>query len=198
MGYVDDHLLSGEKVVYRAHLHWIIFFWSVFILLVGAALLVLFPDNYIVGAAVLAAGILALLWPLIRYKTSEYAVTNKRLVVKVGLIQREADETLLSKVEHVEVDQDIWGRVLGYGTITVTGTGGTKEGFPKISAPMEFRRQVQAQIVELEDRRGGLAATVPDVPSAPRVERDCPYCAEKILARAKVCKHCGKEVEPVA
>lgn len=197
MGYVDDHLLSGEKVVYRAHQHWIIFFWPVFIVLVGAALLVLFPDTYLIGAIVLGLGVVAFLWPFIRYKTSEYAVTNKRLVVKLGLIQREADETLLSKIENVAVDQDIWGRVLGYGTITITGTGGTREGFPRISAPMEFRRQVHAQIAEREDRQAGLVSTVPD-PGINRVERECPYCAEKILAKAKVCKHCGRAVEPVA
>ena len=197
MGYVDDHLLSGEKVVYRAHQHWIIFFWPVFIVLVGAALLILFPENYIVGAVVLGLGLVSFLWPFIRYKTSEYAVTNKRLVVKLGLIQREADETLLSKIESIEVDQDIWGRILGYGTITITGTGGTREGFPRISAPMEFRRQVHAQIAEREDRGLGIVnATLPD-PGVSRVERECPYCAEKILAKARVCKHCGKEVEPV-
>jgi hypothetical protein len=95
------------------------------------------------------------------------------------------------------VDQDIWGRILGYGTITITGTGGTREGFPRISAPMELRRQVHAQISEQEDQRGGLNATLPD-PGVNRVERECPYCAEKILARAKVCKHCGREVEPVS
>ena len=196
MGYVDDHLLSGEKVMYRAHQHWIIFFWPVFILLAGAVFLILRPDIWIAGAAVIGAGLLLLIWPLIKYKTSEYAVTNKRLVVKLGLIQREADETLLSKIENIAVDQDIGGRILGYGTITITGTGGTREGFPRISAPMEFRRQVHAQIVEQEDRRGGLVTTLPD-PGVSRVERDCPYCAEKILAKAKVCKHCGKEVVPV-
>ncbi len=196
MGYVDDHLLSGEKVVYRAHLHWIIFFWPVFTLLVGVALLILFPDNYIVGAAVAGLGLVALLWPLLKYHSSEYAVTSKRLVVKLGLIQREADETLLSKIENIAVDQDIGGRILGYGTITITGTGGTREGFPRISSPLEFRRQVHSQIVELEDRGAGLKATLPD-PGVNRVERECPFCAEKILAKAKVCKHCGREVEPV-
>jgi uncharacterized membrane protein YdbT with pleckstrin-like domain len=197
MGYVDNHLLTGEKVVYRAHQHWIIFFWPVFILLVGVALLILFPDVYLAGAVALAIGFLSFLWPFIRYKTSEYAVTNKRLVVKLGLIQREADETLLSKIENIAVDQDIWGRILGYGTITITGTGGTREGFPRISAPMELRRQVHAQISEQEDRRGSVNATLPD-PGVNRAERDCPYCAEKILTKAKVCKHCGREVQPVA
>jgi uncharacterized membrane protein YdbT with pleckstrin-like domain len=195
MGYVDQHLLPGEEVKYRAHQHWIIFFWPAFLFLAAIAFLIIRPDLWIVGA--IAAGVAAIVffWPFIKYKTSEYAVTNKRLVVKLGLIQREADETLLSKIENIAVDQDVWGRVLGYGTITITGTGGTREGFPRISAPMEFRRQVHAQIVELEDRRGGLNTTLPD-PGVSREERECPYCAERILAKAKVCKHCGREVVP--
>jgi hypothetical protein len=60
---------------------------------------------------------------------------------------------------------------------------------------MEFRRQVQAQIVEMEDRRGGAA---PVLPSESREERECPYCAERILKKAKVCRFCGREVTPLA
>lgn len=193
MGYVDQHLLQGEKVVYRAHQHWIIFFWPVFIVLVGIVLAAL-VEPWVIGAVVIGLGLVVFIWPFIRYKTSEYAVTNKRLVVKLGLIQREADETLLSKIENIAVDQDIPGRILGYGTITITGTGGTREGFPRISAPMEFRRQVHAQIVEMEERRGGA---LPAAPGEPRDERECPFCAELILKKARVCRFCGKEVTPV-
>jgi predicted RNA-binding Zn-ribbon protein involved in translation (DUF1610 family) len=55
-------------------------------------------------------------------------------------------------------------------------------------------------VVALEERRGGpeLAGQRASEPSAARVERDCPYCAERILARAKVCKHCGRDVVPVS
>ena len=63
------------------------------------------------------------------------------------MIRRHSLELLLQKVEGIGVDQGIAGRVLGYGTITVSGTGGTKESFPLISDPLEFRRQVQANIV---------------------------------------------------
>jgi uncharacterized membrane protein YdbT with pleckstrin-like domain len=195
MSYVDKHLLSGEKVAYRAHQHWIIFFWPVFILLVGIALLILKPDQYIIGAVVVGLGLVSALFPLLKYTSSEYAVTNKRVIVKLGLVQRDSSETLLSKVEAIAVDQTIPGRILGFGTITITGTGGTKESFPRISAPMEFRRQVQAQIVEMEDRRIPAAA---GAPSEPREERECPFCAEKILAKARVCRFCGREVTPVA
>ena len=82
----------------------------------------------------------------ITYKTSEFAVTSKRLVVKVGFIRTNSLEVLLNKVESIRVNQDILGRILGYGSITVSGTGGTREPFHKIDSPSEFRRQAQEQI----------------------------------------------------
>jgi uncharacterized membrane protein YdbT with pleckstrin-like domain len=84
--------------------------------------------------------------PWIRASSSEFAITNKRVLIKVGLVRRHSLELLLQKVEGIGVDQSILGRILGYGTITVSGVGGTKEAFRMISSPLEFRRQVQASL----------------------------------------------------
>ena len=70
--------------------------------------------------------------------------------MKLGTIRRRAIEMLLSKVEEIGVDQGVIGRVLGYGTVVIVGTGGSKEGFMLIADPLGFRRQVQEQI-ELHD-----------------------------------------------
>src|SRR5206468_8290780 len=129
------------------------------------------------------------------YRTSEFAVTNKRVMIKVGWIRHRTMETMLSKVEAIGVEQSIMGRMLNFGSITVTGTGGTKEPFRKIARPLEFRRQVQAAIAAVEESKVTAPA---NVYASERVERECPYCAERILARAKVCKHCGRDVSPTA
>ena len=93
------------------------------------------------------------------------------------------------------MEQDLWGRVLGFGTLTITGTGGTRESIAGIPRPLEFRRHVQSQIVDLDERRGREpAAALLSGEGEARVERDCPWCAERILARARICKHCGREV----
>ena len=84
--------------------------------------------------------------PWIRSASSEFAITNKRVLIKVGLVRRHSLELLLQKVEGIGVDQSVMGRILGYGTITVSGVGGTKESFRMISDPLEFRRQVQASL----------------------------------------------------
>jgi len=197
MGYVEQHLLAGEKVMYRAHLHWAIFILPAILTILMLVFLLLASATAIVW--LLGVVVAALFWihPLLKYHTSEFAVTNKRVIVKVGLVQRDSSETLLSKVEAIQVDQTIPGRMLNFGTITITGTGGTKESFPRIAAPMEFRRQVQAQIVDMEDRRVGAGSAAPAVATGPRDERECPYCAEKILKKAKVCRYCGREVAPI-
>src|SRR5215216_4119200 len=156
MSYLDDHLLDGERIVYRARLHWTIFLRSILLLLLGAALGVILyryqPDYWWAGAILAGIGLLLAIPPFIRYSSTEYAVTNKRLLSKVGFVERESDETLLSKIEAVAVDQGIVGRMFGFGTLT--GTGGTEEPFPRISDPLEFRRQIQSQVVALEERRG--------------------------------------------
>jgi membrane protein YdbS with pleckstrin-like domain len=201
MSYLDDHLLAGERIVYRARLHWTIFLTSIVVVLLGVVLWILLqalePAYSFAGLGLAGIGLLLAIGPGIRYVTSEFAVTDKRVLGKTGLIERESDETLLSKVEAISVDQGVIGRVLGFGTVTITGTGGTQKVFSGIAEPLEFRRQVQSQIIDQEERRGSRAGTVASAPGEPRVERECPHCAERILARARVCKHCGRDVVPV-
>jgi membrane protein YdbS with pleckstrin-like domain/predicted RNA-binding Zn-ribbon protein involved in translation (DUF1610 family) len=205
MSYLDDHLLAGERIVYRAKLHWTIFLTAIVVVVLGIGLGILLqlvqPTYSYAGAALAGVGLLLAIGPAIRYLSSEFAVTDKRVLGKVGFIERESDETLLSKIEAIGIDQGVIGRILGFGTVTITGTGGTQEIFPRISEPLEFRRQIQSQILTLEERRGSpsapAAAGVASLePRDQRVERDCPYCAERILARARVCKHCGRDVAP--
>lgn len=208
VSYLDDHLLPDEHIVHRARVHWIIFGWPIFLILAGLAAILLlrleFPlDQYwLAGVALIALALLAAIGPAIRYFSSDYAVTDKRVLAKYGLIRRESLETLLSKVEAIGVDQDVTGRLFNYGTLSITGTGGTRETLAMIPQPLEFRRRIQAQIVLLENRiRGGSGGPLAGIlaeGTVPRVERECPYCAEPILAKAKICKHCGRDVSAAA
>src|SRR5260370_22928224 len=74
------------------------------------------------------------------------AVTNKRVIVKSGLADRRTIELLLPRIESIAVEEPAMGRLLGYGTVIVRGTGGTPEVFPQIARPLEFREQGQRQI----------------------------------------------------
>jgi uncharacterized membrane protein YdbT with pleckstrin-like domain len=144
MGYVDSNLLPNEQVTYRARLHRIIYLLPVCVLIVALVVAIIGGGWIALGVGLI--GLLLLVPPWIRSISSEFAVTNKRVLVKVGLVRRHSLELLLQKVEGIGVDQGILGRILGYGTITVSGTGGTREAFRMIARPLEFRRQVQASL----------------------------------------------------
>jgi len=143
MGYIEANLLPGETVVQRARLHWIVFVKAIVVALVGLGLLLLQP---IVGAVVIGVGILMAVPPWLERLTSEFGVTSKRVIIKVGLIQRRTLELLLRQVEALSVDQSLSGRMLDYGTITLSGTGGVREVFHRVREPLELRRRIQGQV----------------------------------------------------
>jgi uncharacterized membrane protein YdbT with pleckstrin-like domain len=155
MGYVDKNLLPGESVVYRAKLHWSFYLtpicWILLSLLLGIwafasqesllvsflctpALMLFFGGLLMVGVSALAAG------------QTEFAVTDRRIIAKAGVIRRRSLEILLCKVESIAVLQPLLGMLLNYGTVIVSGTGGTREHFPNIADPQQLRRQVHARL----------------------------------------------------
>jgi uncharacterized membrane protein YdbT with pleckstrin-like domain len=147
MSYIDENLLNGEQVVYRATLHKIIYIWPAFLVLLG--LLAIAGSGQTALFFFVIAGIVAAIC-YAEFKASEFGITNKRVLVKVGIFSRRSVEILLTKVEGIGVNQGILGKSLDYGTIVITGTGGTKEPFNRISNPLEFRRKVQEQIAEVQ------------------------------------------------
>jgi uncharacterized membrane protein YdbT with pleckstrin-like domain len=163
VGYIDSSLLPGERVVARAHLHPVVYARAAAVALTGALLLVL-ADTIglpaVVGAVAVAAGLLLAVSPWIEARTSEFGVTDKRVVIKTGFVRRRTLELLLRQIEAISVDQTVTGRILNYGTVSLSGTGGVKETFHAIARPLEFRRAIQAQSVARD--HGGD----PAVPSA--------------------------------
>ena len=161
MDYVDRNLIPGESVVYRARLHWIVLLPSLLVggvldlagagLIVWAflarqpggqvSLLMIVPGAVLVlvGAGWMAAG-------AITRNATEIAVTSRRVLIKSGVLHRHTTEVLLAKVESVSIEESLTARMLGFGKVTIHGTGGTPETFDRIAAPNEFRRQVQGQI----------------------------------------------------
>lgn len=119
---------------------------AVVVLALGLALLVVLgPGARWVGGAVVVVGLVLLVPPLVAYRTTEFGVTNKRVIVKTGFIRRHTLELLLRQVEAISVDQSLMGRLFGFGSITLTGTGGVREEFHRVVSPLEFRRRIQAQ-----------------------------------------------------
>jgi len=154
MSYIDKTLMEGEEVIARAHLHWVIFVPTFFIDIIAFAFFVwaaIVKERDLtivlatVGGVMLLISTILVLKAFIAHKTSEFAVTNRRVLIKTGVIRRKSLEILLSKVEGIQVDQSILGRILNYGSIVVTGTGGTREPYHKIASPIDFRKAVQEE-----------------------------------------------------
>ena len=167
MSYVQDNLAPNEKILLTARCHWVVFLGPVVSLVMGFVTLIVamqsgvqhrntqqnvIADSSSTLLCVLAMGfVLASIFlsieAIVYISTTEFAITNRRVIAKRGFIRRRALELFLSKVESVRVHQGIIGRILNFGTLTVTGTGGTRESFNAIQNPLAVKRKLD-QILE--------------------------------------------------
>jgi uncharacterized membrane protein YdbT with pleckstrin-like domain len=153
MKYVEQVLQPGETVTYATSLHWLVYLRAI-LLLILALLCLIASASVAEPVAALALTIVAALLglialvsgldALIRRSTTELAVTDRRVIYKTGIFQRHSMEMNRSKVETVGVDQSILGRILGYGTVIVRGTGGSFEPVRFIGDPLGFRSHITA------------------------------------------------------
>ena len=153
MNYVTRVLQPGESVVHIARMHPIVFLAAVLWFAAALALLVAamaVQGDLRIAAEALAAfcaifGIASGVPALIRRATTELAVTDRRVIYKSGVIARHTLEMNRSKVESVDVDQSIFGRLLNYGDVTIHGTGEGWEPLRNIGAPLKLRNHVTAR-----------------------------------------------------
>jgi uncharacterized membrane protein YdbT with pleckstrin-like domain len=126
VSYIDESLVEGETVLHRARVSW----WSQFgLVLLGILLLVV----------VIGLGFLVVAW--IRVRSTEIAITNRRVIAKFGFIKRHTVEINLEKVEALKVEQGFLGRILNYGTIFISGAGTSVAPIADIADPLVFRRK---------------------------------------------------------
>lgn len=144
MTYAKKTLLPEEKILYHTKPHYIIFY-PVFLWL-AIALWFFNADNILFGQLLVGIGIASLINSLINYYCSEYVITNKRIIMKIGFIRRKSLEIFLERIEGIYVEQSIIGRAFNFGTVFVGGIGGTKNPFFYIPNPIEFRSNVQQQM----------------------------------------------------
>ncbi|HTI88375.1 MAG TPA: PH domain-containing protein [Alphaproteobacteria bacterium] len=155
MSYVDKVLQPGEQVLYRGRRHWIVYLPASTLiavaLLLAIASTVVVPTQsqslgwFLLGAAVIGAvGLMMWIAAWIRRISTELAVTDRRVIVKSGLIRRTTMEMNRSKIESVLVEQGLMARLFDYGTIIVKGTGGGFEPVDSIDEPLAFRSAITA------------------------------------------------------
>ncbi len=132
--YVNASIGANEQIVYEAKVSWL------------SQLPLLFLG--LVTLPFMGLGLVFFVIAFIRIWTTELAITNKRIIAKFGLISRSTIEMRLEKVETVQVDQSILGRILNYGSVVVSGAGAPRAPIPGISAPLNFRGRLNTIVEE--------------------------------------------------
>jgi uncharacterized membrane protein YdbT with pleckstrin-like domain len=130
MSYIEDSLSEGERIEGLFSLHW--FAW------VPMALWI------ILGVVTFGLTWLVAIYEFLRLKFLEQGVTNKRVILKKGIIGRKSEEMKLKSIETVEIDQGILGRIFGFGTVKVTGRGISDVRFKRIDDPMSVKRRIES------------------------------------------------------
>ena len=152
--YIDDILQPGEKVLYSTNAHWIFYLPAIAAWIVAAILLFMSRATITEGIILLClsasavAAIAGLYWSFKAWFhrwTTETDVTNLRVVHKTGFIKRRTFEMSLDKVESVDVNQSILGRILNYGDVTILGVGEGAETIDTIASPLDFRNHITAR-----------------------------------------------------
>ncbi len=124
--YIEDALIQDEKIIHVGHIS----LWSLTHLIIPGVILL----------PAFGLGLIFLVIAYIRYKTTELAFTNKRVIAKFGFISRHTVEININKVESIQVNQNVWGRIFNYGTLILSGAGTPQAPIPGISNPIQFRR----------------------------------------------------------
>ncbi len=170
MSYIQDNLLPNEKIIFSTHVHPAIFLPSITSFIVTLTILIYgyrnstytttsivdpsITINGAMGSLLLCISSLLFLYSImlgiqgtISLLTTEFAITNRRIIAKTGFFHRRTLEILLPKIESISIYQNLLGRAMNFGNVTIIGTGGTKEPFQTISNPTAVRKKIN-QIIE--------------------------------------------------
>jgi uncharacterized membrane protein YdbT with pleckstrin-like domain len=152
--YIDEILQPGEKVLYSTNAHWMFYLPAIAAWILALVLLILSRTTVTESIILLClsasaiVAIVALYWTVKTWFhrwTTETDVTNLRVVHKTGFIKRRTFEMSLDKVESVDVNQSILGRLLDYGDVTILGVGEGKQTISTIASPLAFRNSITAR-----------------------------------------------------
>jgi uncharacterized membrane protein YdbT with pleckstrin-like domain len=154
VSYIEDSLSAGEKIEHLFRLHWFAWvpMWIWLILGLGTLGLTWFVVAFnefprlwlILGLVTFGLTLIVALYDFLRLRFIEQGVTNKRVVLKKGIISRSTEEMKLTSIETVEINQGFWGRIFGFGTVKVTGKGISDVVYKGIDDPMAVKRHIES------------------------------------------------------
>lgn len=148
MGYIDKNLLPGEQIIFRTRKHLIIFFYPLLVALLCAYFTSFMQANAILMNVAWAPAVVAFIFGFsvwLNYITSDFAITDKRVMMREGFFYRHANEVRIATISQVNVDQSLLGQILNYGTVSIN-TFGAFDAYTLIAKPMLFQKYVNGQL----------------------------------------------------
>lgn len=142
MSFIEKNLSVNEQILYKAKIHWFIYFRGLFFIILA---LLIGKTSYSACGFLFLVGLVLLLIAIVVVQSTEFAVTNKRVVLKMGVTSRKVTELQLNKSEGLQITEGVIGRMFGYGTVKVS-TGGVVEAVKFVAKPFEFKKQVNNAI----------------------------------------------------
>ncbi len=158
MGYIEKTLAADEAIIAKARFHWLYHLFAYGVLVLSLALAgYMYSQGWRpwLAAALAAVGIIVFFRVMVPIWTTEIGVTSGRVILKRGLLTRHTEETQLSAIEEINVDQGLLGRLLGFGRVTVQGTGDDDVYIPAIASPLRFRKSIQQALERLRPAASG-------------------------------------------
>ena len=153
MGYIQKNLMQGEKVMFEAKFHGIVYFWPCFIAVLAIGIFFISSWSFLLRLIlVLAVWLAAFIWAVSIHGGKQYVLTTRRLIFKRGIIKRTSHELLLRKCEGISIEQSLMGRLFGYGSVLVS-TGEEKNRYDYIKNPLAFSTCINQQIDNVKDDR---------------------------------------------
>ena len=161
-----DHLLSrGETIVLHKHPHWKVLVLPVIwlVAIVGAASFgIAYLSSRVADAglwtvAVVVVALLLVVFlvvvPFLRWRTEHFVLTDRHVFFRSGFIQRREHQIPLGRIQNLEVNVSFWGRVFGFGTLTVESAADQPLSFYNVAALPKVQGQLN-QLID-DDRTGG-------------------------------------------
>jgi uncharacterized membrane protein YdbT with pleckstrin-like domain len=148
MSFIEKNLANNERIVYKAKLHWVIYLRGILLIAFGFLFGASAKDSQglmAFGGFLVFCGIISLISAYMKASSSEFVVTNRRVMLKTGVLKRHFIELQLNRADGLSVDQGIMGRIMDYGSIIVV-SGGSREVFSPIAGPYEFKKQINNAI----------------------------------------------------
>lgn len=143
-GYIESNLVKDEQIIERAQVSW----WSQTAKFALAVICFLLMFSLPIFAIL---GIVLIVWAVIEVKSTELALTSKRVIAKFGFIRRDTVDVRLGKIESIAFDQGILGRIFNFGSIVVSGAGNSTP-VPYISSPNAFKNKVNNYLEDIENK----------------------------------------------